>query len=136
MELAKTNSKPSRQYFLAGAMWGKDDQFERFIQAGIWQNGWKLGEHPEYDSVIAQVRKNDCIAIKKGLGQGSSDIRIRAIGIVKSVDTELGIVFVDWILTTMNRKVNSGGCYKTIHGPYCKGKDKEETHWLEKIFSL
>ena len=121
----------SQQFFVVGATvyeGEKEDHTARFIQRGIWQMFYPEGEKPNYDQRIAKVKIGDRIAIKTMAGRGSGHIYIRAIGIVKAIiDTTL---VVDWKLTNLNRKVESRGCYGTIHGPYVKDS------WIRKIFSL
>jgi hypothetical protein len=63
------------------------------------------------------------------LGQGSPEIQINAIGIVR--DIEGRYVYVDWILRNMNRKVESKGCYSSIHGPYSYDSD-----WIKEVFKI
>lgn len=129
--------KRGRRYFVAGAMWdGCNDQYDRFIKLGIWESGWDP-LNDDYTPIISQVQEGDRIAIKKGMGPGTSETLIRAIGIVKGVDVTRGLVYVDWLLTGMKRKVHSRGCYKTIHGPYRKTDDDLElANWLSRIFSI
>lgn len=134
-KMAEKTQKP-RQYFLVGAMWnGTVDMYDEFLLRGYWKSGWDP-KTDEYRPIIEQIRPGDRIAIKKGLGQGSSDTMIRAIGVVKDVEPEQGTVYVDWLLRGMKRKVPSRGCYKTIHGPFRKGVDPDMTDWLNKVFSL
>ncbi len=73
----------------------------------------------------------DRIAIKKMLGQGSPDIEIRAIEIIKDIDNEDKCVYVDWLLRDMNRKVSSKGAYKLVHGP-CTS----DAQWLKEVFYI
>lgn len=129
--------KRGRRYFVAGAMWsGCNDQYDRFVKLGIWESGWDP-QHDEYAPIISQVQEGDRIAIKKGLGPGTSETVIRAIGIVKGVDVTRGLIYVEWVLTGMKRKVHSRGCYKTIHGPYRKtDEDLDLANWLSRIFSI
>lgn len=140
MAHSSQKQQPRRQYFLGGAMWdGIDDQYSNFIRRGFWQLGWgpKDDQYAPIIKQMEQIRPGDRIAIKKRLGQGSSEIQIRAIGVIKDVDFTRGIVYVDWKLTGMKRKVHSRGCYATLHGPYTRQKnDPETTEWLEKIFCL
>ena len=125
-----------RQFFVAGAMWnGTDDKYDDFLLRGYWQSGWDP-KTDEYRPIIEKIRPGDRIAIKKGLGPGTSDTLIRAIGVVKDVDVGTGTVYVDWVIRGMKRKVPSRGCYKTIHGPFHKGIDPDVTDWICKVFSL
>jgi len=130
--------KQPSKYFLGGAIWdGKNDHYKEFIKKGIWRSGWG-SDRELYMSTLEQIRPGDRIAIKKGLGQGNPRIQIRAIGIVKAVDLdeEFCTVYVDWLRTGMSRKVDSKGCYKTIHGPYSNNPNKDNAEWINKVFCI
>ncbi len=131
-----THTRP-RQYFIAGAFWnGTDDQYDRFIRCNIWQSGWD-SKTDDYMYIIKQMKIGDRIAIKKGLGGGSSDMMIRAIGIIQGVDPDYGTAFVEWKVVNMKRKVPSHGCLKTLHGPFVKGQGQGPgTDWINQVFSL
>jgi len=121
------------QYFLVGATayevdGVKVDCYPSFIESGIWEMYYGSGQIPKYDQRIKQIKIGDRLAIKSMAGRGSEHIYIRAIGIVKHIHATL--VVVDWKLTELNRKVESKGCYGTIHGPYLKD------NWIRKVFSL
>jgi hypothetical protein len=122
-----------RQYWVVGATWGSDDLFDTFMDRGYWEIGYSDKQKPDYAAVRAQMQEGDRIAIKTMLGQGSSNIRIRAIGIIKEVDDDEGRVYVDWLLKTVNREVPSKGCYGTIHGPY---RVKDDLDWLGQVFRI
>ena len=129
--MAVRKRKP--QYFLGGANWDGDDQYSDFIESGRWETG---SDKKTRDCLprLEQMRKGDRIAIKKMLGQGSPQIQIRAIGIIKSIDTHRGIVYVDWIRKGMKRKVDSSNAFSTLHGPYLNtGKHAD---WINQIFCL
>ncbi|EMT6201580.1 hypothetical protein N9F89_000389 [Neisseria gonorrhoeae] len=109
------------KYWLVGASWGgqgHQDQF--FVENGYWVLEWESSQQP------------DQFAKKRMKGQGSSEIKILHIGIVKGVISETNkiICVVDWIVKNLDRNVESRGCFKSIHDPY----DKDE--WIEKIFCL
>src|SRR5471032_3399510 len=112
------------KYWIVGATWGgHDDQSPKFLLRGYWILGWSDTEQPAMAALRDQISVGDRIAIKKMLGQGSQEIQINAIGIVK--DVEGGYIYVDWILRDMKRKVESKGCYGSIHGPY-----KYDNDWI------
>ena len=66
------------------------------------------------------------------LGPGNSKIRIRVIGIIKDIDEDK-TVYVNWILTNIDRLVPSRGCYGTIHGPFILRYDRD---WINKVFRI
>jgi hypothetical protein len=127
------NRKRQPQYFLGGANWDGIDQCADFIESGRWETG-----SDEYTKVclprLKKMKKGDRLAIKKMLGQGSSFIQIRAIGIIKSVDIVRGIVYVDWVRKDMKRNVDSSNAFAVLHGPYLNtGKHAD---WINQIFCL
>jgi len=111
-------------------MWGgNNDQSPKFLLRGYWCLGWSETDQPDLAAKQRDIAVGDRIAIKKMLGQGSPDIKINAIGIV--TDVEGKYVYVNWILRDMHRKVESKGCYGSIHGPYAYDND-----WIKEVFKI
>ncbi len=120
------------KFWVVGAMWGgNEDQSDLFLRRGYWFLGWDDKDQPDQARRRDQIQAGDRIAIKRMLGQGSPDIEIRAIGIVKEVDPDDKRVYVDWILRDMNRRVPSKGCYKSIHGPFPPNEE-----WTNEVFRI
>jgi hypothetical protein len=121
-------------YWVVGATFGRTDMYNEFIENGFWYMGW---EHYQSDTHridqffkrVSIIKKNDRIAIKRLMGQGQKDIKILAIGIVKKVVKDL--IFVDWLVTDMDREVPINGCVGTIYGPFMSGEN-----WTNKVFSI
>ncbi|OON70532.1 hypothetical protein [Hymenobacter sp. CRA2] len=118
-------------YWLVGANWEGADQAAAFYRRGYWEMGYDDEDKPNLAEKRDQMKPNDRIAVKSRLGQGASNIAIRALGIVKEVHQ--GKVYVDWVLTGMNREVNSAGCFGTLHGPY---NMQRQADWLRQVFQL
>ena len=119
-------------YWVVGAMWGcHDDQSETFIRRGYWFLGWKREEQPNQASLRDQIRPGDRIAIKRMLGQGSPNIEIRALGVVREIDDEDHRIYVDWLVKDLDRPVPSRGCYASIHGPFQPDDD-----WVKVAFCV
>ena len=101
-----SNIDPTRPAWFVGAAWGStDDQTERFLTQGIWENGWDA-DHASADQVRL-IQAGDRIAIKStyrrkyGLpfhnqGEYISTMRIKAIGIVKRNLGDGRNLLVDW----------------------------------------
>ena len=120
------------QYWVVGAMWGgHDDQSDFFLRRGYWYLGWDDEDQPDQARRRDQIQPHDRIAIKRMLGQGSPNIEIRAIGIVKEIDHDEKRVYIDWIMRDMNRVVPSKGCYKSIHGPF-----PPDDAWTNEVFRI
>jgi len=119
-------------YWVVGAMWGgQDDQSEIFIRRGYWFLGWDDKDQPAQAKLRDQIKAGDRIAIKRMLGQGSPNIAIRALGVVKEIDDEDKRVYVDWFVKGLEREVPSRGAYKSIHGPF--GEDED---WVKEVFHI
>lgn len=116
-------------YWVAGATWGADDLAEDFYRRGYWEMGWDDEEKPQYAKLRDSIQPSDRIAVKKRDGQGASTITIKAIGIVKEVYH--GRVYVDWILTRVDRQVPCRNYLGTLHGPL-----QNEDPWVRDAFCL
>ena len=96
--------EPNRQFWFVGAMWnGTEDQTERFLSEGIWQNGYD----DRYLERVASIRSGDRIAIKTSFTmkyglpfdnqkQPVSCMRIKAIGTVTEATKDGKTIKVDW----------------------------------------
>ena len=119
-------------YWVVGAMWGgQDDQSEKFIRRGYWFLGWDDKDQPLQAKLRDQIKPGDRIAIKKMLGQGSPNIAIRALGVVKEIDDEDKRVYIDWFVKGLERQVPSRGAYKSIRGPF-----SEDDDWVKEVFHI
>lgn len=91
------------QYWFVGALWGNDDQSTRFVQEGIWQNGY---EEKFADSVHA-MKPGDRIAIKSSFARkhhlpfdnkhlSISGMKIKAVGTITRNHGDGRTVDVEW----------------------------------------
>ncbi|MDE0308807.1 MAG: AAA family ATPase [Acidiferrobacterales bacterium] len=96
---------PNRQFWFVGANWDGDDQTERFISEGIWQNGHK----DKFSELVARIKPGDLIAIKSTFKQINnlpfdnqnkvvSCMHIKAIGTVVEPTEDGKTIKVDWQL--------------------------------------
>lgn len=95
---------PSRRFWFVGAAWGgTDDQTQRFVAEGIWQNGF----HNKFANEVRSMKPGDKIAIKAAfvrknnlpfdnLGKSVSCMRIKAIGTVTGNVGDGKTVNVHW----------------------------------------
>ena len=91
-------------YWFVGAAWGgHDDQTKRFLQEGIWENGYDQ----KYSEQVKAIRPGDKIAIKsaftqkknlpfKSNGSTASVMAIKARGTVTENLGDGKTVRVDW----------------------------------------
>lgn len=134
-------------YWVVGAMWGgTEDVLGTFLKRGYCYC-WDPKGDPKVvsdsnsdagNSVKSQrerflnIREGDRIAVKKMLGQGATEIEIRALGIVKAIDTEEWRAYVTWITAeTFSRKVAIKGCTASVHGPF-----QNTDPWVREVFCI
>jgi 5-methylcytosine-specific restriction protein B len=95
----------SAQYWFVGAMWGdgEGDQMSRFLEDGIWQNGYT----DKFSEQVRAIKPGDRIAIKAAFarkhgtpfdnkGQTVSAMKIKAIGTVTRNHHDGRTVDVAW----------------------------------------
>ncbi len=87
-------AKKDVNYYVAGAMWGNEDQTERFINEGIWENG----HEDKFIEVVKKVKVNDRIAIKSSYATRDKRnyLRIKALGTVVENITDGNSLIVEW----------------------------------------
>lgn len=74
-------------------MWDSESQKERFLEDGIWENGYD----EKYQEVYNRIRIGDQIALKSTYVKDSkSALKIHNVGIVKNVSKSSMRVDVDW----------------------------------------
>jgi 5-methylcytosine-specific restriction enzyme B len=91
------------QYWFVGATWDETDQMSRFLQEGIWQNGY---EH-KFSDLVHSMKPGDRIAIKSSFvrkhnlpfdnkGVSISGMKIKAIGTITRNHGDGRTVKVTW----------------------------------------
>lgn len=78
----------NHQFWTVGAGWTTQDMFDTFTSQGYWELNYTGRDKNLYVRRVNQMRPDDRIAIKALSGPGSAKMRIRAIGVITSVDTE------------------------------------------------
>ncbi|PEN11434.1 hypothetical protein CRI94_15475 [Longibacter salinarum] len=121
----------NHNYWLVGANWSGDDKSDAFYRRGYWEVGYSDEQKPAFAAKRDQMKAGDRVAVKAMRGRGASTITIKALGVVKEVHD--GKVYIDWLLTDLNREVESKGCFQTIHGPY---GTKREPEWVKEVFHI
>jgi len=90
-------------HWFVGASWSDGDQTDRFLQEGIWQNGYE----DKFSKLVRQMKPGDRIAIKASFtrkndvpfenhGRAASVMRIKAIGTITANRGDGLTVEVDW----------------------------------------
>jgi len=112
---------------------GSDDYLKIFINRGYWYC-WDPKINQEIPSAVAdlfpKINVGDRLAVKKMLGQGSSYMVVRALGIVTDIDLDEWRVYVRWLVPEMEREVPIKGCMGSIHGPF------EASDWRASVFQI
>jgi hypothetical protein len=127
-------------YWVVGASFnnGSIDKYDEFILRSYWYLGWteEDSENRNVNTYINRAKQMKCgdrIAIKQLLGQGQSEIMIRAIGIIKDVDIkdENIIAYVKWLVKDIDRNVPIKGCVGSVYGPF-----KFNDGWTRQVFCI
>lgn len=101
--ISNENSLDSRPCWFVGASWGGEDQLSRFLDQGIWENGYDV----KYTKVVNTIKVGDKIAIKSAYtrkknlpftsrGNVASVMGIKAIGLVTANKKDGKTIEVDW----------------------------------------
>ena len=129
-------------YWLVGAKeGGTDDVLPLFLKRGYWYC-WEPGPNQSTSTVgnsvlnqqkrFLQIKTGDRIAVKSMLGQGSTQITILALGIVKDIDPKEWRIYIDWLPIELGKRiVDINGATASIHGPY-----KVNNPWIQQIFCI
>ena len=100
----ENNVQPAdTEYWFVGATWDAEDQLSRFINQGIWQNGYD----GKYADKVRDMKPGDRIAIKSAFvqkhdlpfdshGRSVSVMRIKAVGTVTRNHDDGRTVDVEW----------------------------------------
>lgn len=103
LKRAGSSATPKSYWFVGASYGGNDDQTDRFLSEGQWQNGYK----DRYLDVVRAMQPGDKIAIKSSYtrkkdlpfdskGQAVSVMGIKAIGVVTKNHGDGQHVDVDW----------------------------------------
>lgn len=98
-----TIKNENANYWFVGAYFGPEDQYERFLNQGIWENGYK----DRYLEKVKSIKPGDRIAIKAvytrknnlpfdNHGNSVSVMAIKAIGTVKKNHGDGRFLDVEW----------------------------------------
>ncbi len=103
--------RESRPCWFVGAFWDPEDQTDRFVQEGIWQNGYE----DKYLDLVKAIEPGDRIAIKASTvtkkdlpfdnrGKNISTMAIKATGVVTANMGDGRNLRVDWAPVKRPRK--------------------------------
>ncbi len=97
-------------YYVLGATWGGDDQTERFIQNGIWENGYD----DKFADVVNGVNVGDKVAIKSSYAtkDRKSILRIKAIGTVTHNSKNGKTLNIEWEKNFSSFDLEGYGSYR------------------------
>lgn len=123
------------KYYLLGAYWDESeptDQTERFIENGIWENGWD-------DKFIDEVNSapiNSNVAIKSVFRRGGKSVlKIKAIGKVIKNNQDGKKLFIKWQNDTKPFELDfTGGYWSTINE--VSNKEHIRKIWSNKTKSM
>ena len=117
------------RFWVVGSKVSGQDLVATFINHGFW-----FGDKDTAQDKIAQIAVGDRLAIKKMLGQGATDVAIKAIGVVEDIGDynalNFRIVYVNWI-GIEGKTAPFSGLGGTIHGPFDQSDNR-----VAAIFNL
>jgi 5-methylcytosine-specific restriction protein B len=107
----KLDSQDSRPSWFVGAHWDDEDQTSRFLDQGIWENGYD----EKYSHLVKSIKVGDKIAIKstytrkknlpfESRGHSVSVMAIKAIGVVTENKKDGKLISVEWKQSTQQQR--------------------------------
>jgi cell division protein FtsB len=103
-----------RKAFLVGSYWDGQEQAPRFIELGLWENGYK----ENFLNEIRQINEGDILLLKSTFQQaGESYLRIKAIGKVTNNPGDGRKLEVNWYPIENHDFPGYGHYRKTIQEP-------------------
>lgn len=89
------------RYFVGGFTWNGESQLDRFLEDGVWENGY---QEDKYSELFSQIKAGDIFALKSTFAtgrkpNGKSVLRIKNIGLVTAVISNSAIQ-IDWQKST------------------------------------
>ena len=102
-------------YWVVGATVSGQNMADDFLRKGIW-----FANREDVQDRIEAIQKGDRLAIKSLLGQGATQVHIKALGIVTDIRsfaaTSFKFFYVDWLdISRENRRVPFHGFGATLH---------------------
>ena len=122
-----------KKYYVVGANWSGEKKYDEFYRRGYWEMGYADENEPGFAKRRDDIHPGDRIAVKSMEGHAASTILIHALGIVKEVAE--GRVYINWLITDLNRHVDSHGCCSTISGPFRLSEEKNKA-WIQSVFCI
>ena len=117
------NERPA--WFVGAAWGGNDDQTERFLRDGIWENGYTDGK---YLGLVSDIRPGDRIAIKSAYVRSNADglpfdnrghaVSVMAIKAIGNVTRNMGDgrrLQVEWTRVDPPREWYFSTLFQTVH---------------------
>ena len=116
-------------YFLAGHVWDGEDQMERFVKEGIWENG-----HTNNDvNAVNSVKKGDVVFLKSTeIGKGKSYLVIKAIGVVLKNLEDGHNLKLNWEIIHNYIKIQGLGKYRRT---FARVMPKDVPSIIEKVLA-
>ncbi|GAB3049060.1 AAA family ATPase [Spirosoma pulveris] len=112
-----TQTSDTVNYYCVGTTFDKDEeQLDRFIREGIWENGYGFTK-PTFTQIIKAVKPGDRLAAKSAFTKGPKEakqsiLRIKAIGTVRE-NSEDGVkLLVDWEQPFVSFDLPGKGSYR------------------------
>ncbi|WP_430408700.1 McrB family protein [Kordia sp.] len=96
-EINNGENYKNQNYYSVGFHWGAESQLERFIEEGIWQNGYDN----KYQDVISNIKEGDQLALKTSYTEKDEKGNSVAVSEIYNIGTVIehiakNTLIVDW----------------------------------------
>jgi len=112
------------------------NMYNSYVTDGYWQLNLDGLKDARIPNRFALMRVDDRIALKSNMGRTRGGIKIQAIGIVTAIDRERRNISVNWIVTDMERVLDTRGCLARLHGPYEDMVGDTVDPWVHYAFTI
>jgi len=94
-------------YYVGATYDGSEDQLPRFLEQGIWENGWG-NRKPLLTERVKGIKVGDILVVKRLMGKASHNMSILALGVVVGkIPHSNDRVHVEWALPETHTEVTT-----------------------------
>jgi hypothetical protein len=102
--LALNNS--GKNFYALGHIWGNEDQLERFLKGGTWENG----HEDKLTNVVRRIKSGDIVFLQSSY---SGYMRVKAIGVVADNIGDGHKIMVQWFQHNKYIDIPERGAYRS-----------------------
>ena len=102
------NAFTETKFYAVGATWDGEDQYLRFIEGAIWENG----HSNKFINTVQQVRPDDILILKYSSPENGGYLRIRALGQVLENVGDGHLLHVHWAIRDLEVGIKGLNTYR------------------------